>query len=119
MKLTNISNKVIGVGGVYVRPDEAIDITKDVAELPAIRAYVRIGLVKLVDDEAEKREMEKKIRAEMEAKAKAEKEAKEKAEAEAKAAVAKAEAEAKAKAEAEARAKAAAKAAADKKTESK
>lgn len=108
MKLVNISSKIISIGDKVVMPDGDIPCNKTVAELPAVKAFVKKGLLRIDDGddkakaEAEakaKAEAEAKAKAEAEAKAAAEKEAAEKAEAEKKAA-----AEAKKKAEAEAKA---------------
>lgn len=108
MKLVNISSKIISIGDKVVMPDDEMTCNKAIAETPAIKAFVKKGLLRIDDGddkakaEAEakaKEEAEAKAKAEAEAKAAAEKEAAEKAEAEKKAA-----AEAKKKAEAEAKA---------------
>lgn len=110
MKLVNISSKIISVGDKVVMPDGKMTCNKDMAELPAIKAFIKKGFFRIddSDDKAKadaeakaKAEAEAKAKAEAEAKAAAEKEAAEKAEAEKKAA-----AEAKKKADAEAKAKA-------------
>lgn len=99
MKLKNVSVKVINIGTKVLMPGAEMEVSAEIANLPAIRAMVRMGLLTVEDNGA----------AEAAAKAKAEADAKAKAEAEAKAAEeakAKAEAEAKAKAEAATKAKA-------------
>lgn len=98
MKLVNISSKIISIGDKVVMPDGEMNCNKAMAELPAIKAFVKKGLLR-IDNSDDKAEAEAKAKAEAEAKAAAEKEAAEKAEAEKKAA-----AEAKKKAEAEAKA---------------
>lgn len=106
MKLVNISSKIISIGDKVVMPDGEMNCNETIAETPAVKAFVKKGLLRIdnSDDKAEaeakaKAEAEAKAKAEAEAKAAAEKEAAEKAEAEKKAA-----AEAKKKAEAEAKA---------------
>ena len=98
MKITNTSSKVISVGSVVLLPDASDDFKKSVAELPAVKALVKRGLLKIEDGKAE-----------ADAKAKADAEAEAKAKAEAKAAEEKAKADAEAKAKADAEKKAAAK----------
>ena len=90
MKLKNMSVKVINIGTKVLMPGAEMEVSAEIANLPAIRAMVRMGLLTVEDNGA------------AEAAAKAAEEAKAKAEAEAKA---KAEAAAKAKAEAEKKAK--------------
>lgn len=100
MKLKNVSVKVINIGTKVLMPGAEMESSAEIANLPAICAMVRMGLLTVEDNGA----------AEAAAKAKAEAEAKAKAEAEAKAAAEKeatkkAEAAAKAKAEAEKKSK--------------
>lgn len=92
MKLVNISSKIISVGDKVMLPDGDMPCNKSIAETPAIKSFVKKGLLRIDDSDD-------KAKAEAEAKSAAEKEANEKAEAEKKAA-----AEAKKKAEAEAKA---------------
>lgn len=101
MKLVNISSKIISIGDEVVMPDADIICNKEMTELPAIKAFIGKGLLRIDDSD-------ERAKAEAEAKAAAEKAAAEKAEAEKKAAAEakKAEADAKKKAEAEAKAKA-------------
>ena len=108
MKLVNISSKVISIGESLLMPDKEITVTKNIANTPAVKAFVKKGLLRIDDgDDKAKAEAEAKAKAEAEAKAKAEAEAKAAAEKEA---AEKAEAgkkaadEAKKKAEAEAKA---------------
>lgn len=100
MKLVNISSKIISVGDKVVMPDGEMTCNKDMAELPAIKAFIKKGFFR-IDDSDDKAKADAEAKAKAEAKAAAEKEAAEKAEAEKKAA-----AEAKKKADAEAKAKA-------------
>lgn len=102
MKLVNISSKIISIGDKVVMPDGVEPCDKSVVELPAIKAFIEKGLLRL-DDSDDKAEAKAKAKAEAEAKAKAEAEAKSAAEKEA---AKKAADEAKKKAEAEAKAKA-------------
>lgn len=103
MKLKNVSVKVINIGTKVLMPGAEMEVSAEIANLPAIRAMVRMGLLTVEDNGA----------AEAAAKAKAEADAKAKAEAEAKAAKAAEEAKAKAEAEAKAKAEAATKAKAE------
>ena len=105
MKLVNISSKIISVGDkVVMLPDGDMTCNKDMAELPAIKAFIKKGFLRIDDsDDKAKADAEAKAKAKAEAESKdaSEKEAAEKAEAEKKAA-----AEVKKKADAEAKAKA-------------
>lgn len=96
MTIKNIGSKIISIGTTVLMPDATMKASKAVCDTPAVKAFVKKGLLSISE--------EVKTKAGTDAKAKAEAEAKAKAEAEAKA---KAEAEAKAKAEAEAKAAAA------------
>lgn len=99
MKLVNISSKVISIGESLLMPDKEITVTKNIANAPAVKAFVKKGLLRIDDgDDKAKAEAEAKAKAEAEAKAAAEKEAAEKAEAEKKAAAEAKKAEAEAKA---------------------
>ena len=101
MIIKNISSKIISIGLVLLKPDTQVDVDAKIAELPAVKAFIKKGW--LVTAPGEKELAKKKAKEEAAMRAKIEAEMKAKAEAEAKA---KAEAEAKAKAEAEAEAKA-------------
>lgn len=98
MKITlkNMSVKVINIGKSILLPGDEMEVTEEIAKLPAVVAIARKGLLTIERDDSDER-----AAAEEAAKAKAE------AEAEARA---RAEAEAKAKAEVEAKAAAKAKA---------
>lgn len=82
MKLVNISSKIINVGEVALMPDKDMPCNKAIAELPAVKAFVKAGFIRvdnsdeLVAKDAEKTSAEKKA---TEAKKKAEAEAKAKA----------------------------------------
>ena len=105
MKLVNTSNKLIGIAGARLLPDQSVSITPELAETPAVQAFARTGVVLLIpEDDGQKTNSPDNARAQAEAKAKAEAEAKARAEAEA-------------KAKAEAKAAEAAKKAAEKKAE--
>ncbi len=53
MKFVNKSVKVIGIKGQYVLPDESIELTAEEQNLPAIKAFVRLGLGVLEPGQAE------------------------------------------------------------------
>lgn len=93
MTIKNIGSKIISIGTTVLLPDATMKANKAICETPAVKAFVKKGLLSIVDDAKPKAGNDAKAKAEAEAKAKAEAEAKAKAEAEAKA---KAEAEAKA-----------------------
>ena len=96
IKMTNLSEKVIGVGEVTVLPGETKEVPIAFETSPILEVYKNMGLVSLSGKStaatkaaAEKKAEEDKAKAEAEAKAAAEKKAEEdkaKAEAEAKAA---------------------------------
>jgi len=53
MKFTNRSAKIIGINGVYLMPDESIEITKKQSESPAVQAYLRLNLGTLEEGQIE------------------------------------------------------------------
>jgi len=115
MIIKNTGTKIVHIGTTMLMPEDTMTADKAVCEAPAIKAFVKKGLLSVSEEpKAPKNGNDAKAKAEAEAKAKAEAEAKAKAEAEAKAKAEKEAAEAKAKAEAEAKAAAAAAAAAQK-----
>ena len=74
----NKSNKVIGVGGIYVRPDEEVELADEMVNLPSLQAIIGLGLAEIVDTQAHEKEIEAKAlellaKREAEAKAAAEK----------------------------------------------
>ena len=81
MKLKNISQKVISIGTIVLRPDKDIPITAQKAKTPSIKALVKAGFLS-IDDSEEKLEAAKKEAAEA-AKKQAEADAAKKAEEEA------------------------------------
>ena len=83
MKLKNVSVKVINIGAKVLMPGAEMEVSAEIAHLPAIRAMVRMGLLTVEDNGAA--EAAAKAKAEAKAKAKAEAAAKAKAEAEKKA----------------------------------
>ncbi len=84
MIIKNIGSKIISIGTTVLMPDATMKANKDVCETPAIKAFVKKGLLEIKDEKASKTGSEAKAKAEAEAKAKAEAEAKAKAEEEAK-----------------------------------
>ena len=50
MKLVNIGSKIINVGATVLMPDSEMQVTEEVASLPAIKAFERMGLVKVKKD---------------------------------------------------------------------
>ena len=88
VKMTNTSEKVIGVGSLAVLPGQTVEVPSEFEGNPVLDAYKKMGLITLsgVKAKAESKEdAEAKAKAEAEAAAKAEEEAKAKAEAEKKA----------------------------------
>ncbi len=53
MIIKNIKSKVIGIGKAILMPDESLPISKEIAECAAVKAYVRLGFVQLIEDKAE------------------------------------------------------------------
>lgn len=101
MIIKNTGTKIVHIGTTMLMPEDTMTADKAVCEAPAIKAFVKKGLLSVSEEpKAPKNGNDAKAKAEAEAKAKAEAEAKAKAEKEA--------AEAKAKAEEEAKAAAAA-----------
>ena len=81
MIVKNIGSKIISIGSTVLMPDGQMKVTADIASAPAIKAFARMGMVKVEDDEqekaakaAEKKAAEKKA-ADEAAKKKAEEEA--------------------------------------------
>ena len=54
MLLKNLTAKVIGVGVKVLMPDgmdgDTMEVTKDVVELPAIKAFINKGFLKVIPD---------------------------------------------------------------------
>ena len=48
--IKNIGSKIIGVGKTLLMPDEDIYVADSVAELPAIKAFAKMQLVRITDD---------------------------------------------------------------------
>lgn len=83
IKMTNLSEKVIGVGEVTVLPGETKEVPRAFETSPILEVYKNMGLVSLsgkptaaTKAAAEKKAEEDKAKAEAEAKAAAEKKAK-------------------------------------------
>ena len=83
IKMTNLSEKVIGVGEVTVLPGETKEVPRAFETSPMLEVYKNMGLVSLSGKSpaatkaaAEKKAEEDKAKAEAEAKAAAEKKAK-------------------------------------------
>lgn len=53
MIIKNIKSKIIGVGKTVLMPDETLPVSKEVAESAAVKAYVRLGFVQLIEDKVE------------------------------------------------------------------
>lgn len=53
MKVKNTGAKIINIGTQILMPDASIDISENTYKLPAIQAFVGMGLL-TVDNEAEK-----------------------------------------------------------------
>lgn len=51
MIIKNIGSKIINIGTVILMPDGQIDVSKDVAALPAIQAFAAKKYIKIVDNE--------------------------------------------------------------------
>ena len=77
MKLINRSTRAIHVCGKILLPDETMDCSKEIAELPSIKAYARRKFIEIDDSEERIKEAVKKAEAE---KAEAEKASPEKVE---------------------------------------
>lgn len=52
MKIKNVSNKVIGIGGAALLPDETMELSGKLAAHPVIRTYMKQGLVVDADAKA-------------------------------------------------------------------
>ena len=78
IKMTNLSEKVIGVGEATVLPGETKEVPRAFETSPILEVYKNMGLVSLSATKAvaEKKAEEDKAKAEAEAKATAEKKAK-------------------------------------------
>lgn len=83
IKMTNLSEKVIGVGEATVLPGETKEVPRAFETSPILEVYKNMGLVSLsgkptaaTKDASEKKAEEDKAKAEAEAKAAAEKKAK-------------------------------------------
>lgn len=83
MIIKNTGAKIISIGTTVLMPDAEMKVSKGIAETPAIKAFVRMGFVKIEDD-AEEKAAKKKLTEEAAAKKAAEKAAKKAAEEEAK-----------------------------------
>ena len=51
MKIVNISPKIISIGDKVVMPDGEINCNNDMAELPAIKALAKKGLLRIDDSD--------------------------------------------------------------------
>ena len=54
MILSNVGAKIISIGSTVLMPGSNMKITADIAKLPAIEAFVEIGYVSIIGNEAEK-----------------------------------------------------------------
>lgn len=82
MIIKNTGAKIISIGTTVLMPDAEMKVSKGIAETPAIKAFVRMGFVKIEDD-AEEKAAKKKLTEEAATKKAAEKAAKKAAEEEA------------------------------------
>lgn len=51
MIIKNIGTKIINIGTEILVPDKEIEVSRGVAELPAIKAFEEKGYIKVVDNE--------------------------------------------------------------------
>lgn len=51
MIIKNIGSKIINIGTEILMPDSQITVSKDVAALPAIKAFAEKGYIGIVDNE--------------------------------------------------------------------
>lgn len=68
MKLKNTSVKVINIGTKILMPGDEMEVSKEIANLPAIHAIARIGLLTIEDNDAAKDAAKAKAEAEKKAK---------------------------------------------------
>lgn len=54
MILSNVGTKIISIGSTVLMPGSNMKITADIAKLPAIEAFVEMGYVSIIGNEAEK-----------------------------------------------------------------
>jgi treponemal membrane protein B len=54
MIIKNTGSKIISIGTTVLMPDGEMKVNKEIASTPAIRAFERMGLVKVEDDGDEK-----------------------------------------------------------------
>jgi len=50
MKIRNNSNKVIGIGSVTLMPDDEREFSRDICELPSVKALVGKGFLAIEGD---------------------------------------------------------------------
>lgn len=50
MIIRNTSKKIIGIEKTILLPDDELSVSNDIAELPAIKAMVRLGQLVLVEE---------------------------------------------------------------------
>ena len=46
-KITNVGSKIIGVGKTLLMPDDVIEVTDSIADLPAMKAFEKKGFIKI------------------------------------------------------------------------
>ncbi len=84
MKIVNTCSKVISIGDIVLMPDKDMSCTDAIAELPAVKAFVNAGFLRIDNSEdldvkaaekstAEKKTVDSKKKSEFEAKAKSSK----------------------------------------------
>lgn len=59
MKIKNISSKIINIAGEAILPDGLKTLTKAQSELPAIKAFKKMGLVEFIETTKEDKDSKK------------------------------------------------------------
>lgn len=75
MKIRNIGSKIINIGATVLMPDAETEVSKEIAEAPAIRAFADMKLIEITEGESEKAAQADAKKAAEEAAKKAEEEA--------------------------------------------
>lgn len=61
MKIRNNSNKVIGINGVVLMPDNEVAFADEVAGLPSVKAIERQGYIAIIKDAPKAKEADKPV----------------------------------------------------------
>lgn len=64
MKITNKSNKVIGLGEEVLLPEKTIDLPKDFEDNPVIKTYKNMGMIELSGNPKKPRKTAEQVAAE-------------------------------------------------------